>query len=155
MLDTTSIHSSPSHQPIALPIPPNFSTRKKDRSLYLKRQSYNRKPPPRVESTQPRETSPELSSSGEETAGDERLYSAVDLDPPSGEPPVIPSPSTTDVATESDDNGDWVDDDEDDDYEDLIDLEYHPAFVKNISKRRRKWEVGWENLIQAVGSFLS
>lgn len=152
MLDTASIHSSPSHQPIALPIPPNFSTKKKDRSLHLKRQMYTRKPPPRVESTQPRETSPELSSSGEETAGDERLHSAVD--PPSGEPPVVPSPSTTDVATEADDNGDWVDEDEDDDYEDLIDLEYHPAFVKNISKRRRKWEVGWENLIQAV-SFLS
>lgn len=147
MFDNASIHSSPSHQPIALPVPPNFSTKKKDRSLHLKRQSYSRKPPPRVESTQPRETSPELSSSGEETAGDERLNSAVG--PPSGESLVHPPPSTTDVATEADDNGDWVDEDEDDDYEDLIDLEYHPAFVKNISKRRRKWEVGWENLIQA------
>ena len=49
---------------------------------------------------------------------------------------------------------DWVDEDEEDDYEDLIDLEYHPAFVKNVAKRRRKWEVGWENLIQAA-SFLS
>ena len=148
MFDNASIHSSPSHQPIALPIPPNFSTKKKDRSLHQKRQSYNRKPPPRVQSTQPRETSPELSSSGEETAGDERLNSATE--PPSDETAVHPPPSTTDVATEVDDNGDWVDEDEDDDYEDLIDLEYHPAFVKNISKRRRKWEVGWENLIQAV-----
>jgi hypothetical protein len=148
MFDNASIHSSPSHQPIALPIPPNFSTKKKDRSLHLKRQSYNRKPPARVQSTQPRETSPELSSSGEETAGDERLNSAIG--PPSDETAVHPPPSTTDVATEVDDNGDWVDEDEDDDYEDLIDLEYHPAFVKNISKRRRKWEVGWENLIQAV-----
>jgi len=151
MFDNASIHSSPSHQPIALPVPPNFSTKKKDRSLHQKRQSYSRKPPPRVQSTQPRETSPELSSSGEETAGDERLNSGVEP-PSSGETPVHPAPSTTDVATELDDNGDWVDEDEDDDYEDLIDLEYHPAFVKNISKRRRKWEVGWENLIQAVSS---
>jgi hypothetical protein len=54
--------------------------------------------------------------------------------------------------TDIDDSGEWVNEEDDDDYEDLISLEYHPSFVKNISKRRRKWEVGWENLIQAVSS---
>ncbi|KDR74301.1 hypothetical protein GALMADRAFT_70957 [Galerina marginata CBS 339.88] len=147
MLDTASMQSSPSHQPVALPIAPNFSVKKKERHIHSKRQAYNRKPPPRVESTQPRETSPELSSSGEETAGEERYTSTsvTEVMPADPLPFPIAKPMTPDV----DDNGDWVDEDDEDDYEDLIDLEYHPAFVKNVTKRRRKWEVGWENLIQA------
>ena len=146
--DTTSLHSSPSHQPISLPIPPSFPARKKERNRQSKRQAYNRKPPPRVESTQPRETSPELSSSGEETAGEERLSVPID----STESETIAIPILPIQDTEIDDNGEWVDEEDDDDYEDLISLEYHPSFVKNISKRRRKWEVGWENLIQAASS---
>ena len=145
--DSTSLHSSPSHQPVSLPIPPNFPARKKERNLQSKRQAYNRKPPPRVESTQPRETSPELSSSGEETAGEERL--AIPLVNPA-ECEAITVPILPIQNTDLDDNGEWVNEEDDDDYEDLISLEYHPSFVKNISKRRRKWEVGWENLIQAV-----
>lgn len=119
--------------------------------MQAKRQAYSRKPPPRVESTQPRETSPELSSSGEETAGEERYSAAADRDNGAQDPLPFPVAALTPVNDE--DVGEWVDEDEDDDYEDLIDLEYHPAFVKNISKRRRKWEVGWENLIQAVSHF--
>jgi hypothetical protein len=150
--DPTSLHSSPSHQPIALPIPPSFTGRKKERNnLQSKRHAYNRKPPPRVESTQPRETSPELSSSGEETAGEERAVVPID----STESEAITIPILSIQNTEIDDNGEWVNEEDDDDYEDLIELEYHPSFVKNISKRRRKWEVGWENLIQAVSSHLS
>jgi hypothetical protein len=144
--DPTSLQSSPSHQPISLPIPPSFPGRKKERNLQSKRQAYTRKPPPRVESTQPRETSPDLSSSGEETAGEERLIVPID----STESEAITIPILPIQNTEIDDSGEWVD--EEDDYEDLISLEYHPSFVKNISKRRRKWEVGWENLIQAVNS---
>ena len=147
--DPTSLQSSPSHQPISLPIPPSFPGRKKERNLQSKRQAYNRKPPPRVESTQPRETSPDLSSSGEETAGEERGVVPID----STENEAITIPILPIQNTEIDDNGEWVD--EEDDYEDLISLEYHPSFVKNISKRRRKWEVGWENLIQAVSSHLN
>ena len=146
--DTTSLHSSPSHQPISLPIPPSFPARKKERNLQSKRQAYSRKPPPRVESTQPRETSPELSSSGEETAGEERL--AVPID--STESDAITIPILPIQNIDIDDSGEWVNEEDDDDYEDLIGLEYHPSFVKNISKRRRKWEVGWENLIQAASS---
>ena len=80
----------------------------------------------------------------EETAGEERLIVPVD----STESEAITIPILSIQNTEIDDTGEWVD--EEDDYEDLISLEYHPSFVKNISKRRRKWEVGWENLIQAV-----
>ncbi|KAF8189738.1 hypothetical protein BJ912DRAFT_966295 [Pholiota molesta] len=141
MADTASIQSSPSHQPIPLPLPPSFiSSKKKDGGYQAKRHS-----------TQPRETSPELSSSGEETstAGEERPNS-VQPDHTTSAP--LPPPIVTTSATEStdvEDDAEWVDEDEDEDYEDLLDLEYHPAFVRNISKRRRKWEVGWENLIQA------
>ncbi|KAF5322655.1 hypothetical protein D9619_001281 [Psilocybe cf. subviscida] len=142
-LDNASITSSPSHKPIELSFT-GFRGRKERPPASRSRQAYPRQPPPRVESTQPRETSPELSSSGEETAGDDRPDTAMEshID----ETPHVESA----IPIESDDdNGEWVDEDEEDDYEDLIDLEYHPSFVKNISKRRRKWEVGWENLIQA------
>lgn len=149
--DSASIQSSPSHQPVPLPMPPQFSSKKKVKSSHSRRESYSRKPPPRVESTQPRETTPELSSSGEETAGDNRGNPTPDIAPCNGETtPVIEIPIE---IIDVDDTGEWVDDEDEDDYDDLIDLEYHPSFVRNVSKRRRKWEVGWENLIQAVSPF--
>ncbi|KAH9483255.1 hypothetical protein JR316_0005359 [Psilocybe cubensis] len=156
--DNASIRSSPSHQPIVLPVPPSFTMRKKDRdrAMHARRQAYARKPPPRVESTQPRETSPELSSSGEETAGEDRysvvapqLGITINKDNVVNDPLPFPVSAMTPPVNDEDDAGEWIDEDDDDDYEDLIDLEYHPTFVKNITKRRRKWEVGWENLIQA------
>ena len=149
MLDTASMQSSPSHQPVPLPMP-NFASRKKEKSGTPPRRTYTRKPPPRVESTQPRDTSPELSSSGEETAGEDKTYSTTKEGILAPDPlpfPVVDTPTTT---VDGDDEGDWVDEEDEDDLDDLIDLEYHPDFIKNVSKRRRKWEVGWENLIQAV-----
>jgi hypothetical protein len=148
--ETASLHSSPSHQPVSLPIPPRLGAKKKDKPLNGRKPSYSRKPPPRVQSTQPRDTSPELSSSGEETAGDDRVNPTPDIVPPSPDEQVV---TITDIPIENldvEDFGEWVDEDDEDDYDDLIDLEYHPSFIKNVSKRRRKWEVGWENLIQAV-----
>lgn len=196
-----SLHSSPSHQPVPLPMPQHFAAGasrrrgKTGQKRVPQSHPYNhhhptqyssfsaRKPPPRVQSTQPRETSPELSSSGEETAGEDKTHvpplgsgsgpgDTTDGSPPPATPSVLDSkglggdrdqpisiPIINDTHGDQDDEhdaneDDWVDEDEEDDYEDLIDLEYHPAFVKNVAKRRRKWEVGWENLIQAA-SFLS
>lgn len=145
--DTTSLQSSPSHEPIPLPPPP----RKKDR--LVRRQASTRKPPPRVDSTQPRETSPEPSSSGEETAGEDRGFS-VPL------PEIInnghgnhtwPANGTTGsiVLPTADDDPDWVDEQEEGDDDDLLELEYHPNYISNVEKRRRKWEMGWEALVQA------
>ena len=154
--ETASLHSSPSHQPIPLPIPPHFGAKKRDKFLNGRKQSYGRKPPPRVQSTQPRDTSPELSSSGEETAGDDRVNPAPDVEPQSTNEQGVSFTPTTDIPIteipieDLDEDADWVDEDDEDDYDDLIDLEYHPSFIKNVSKRRRKWEVGWENLIQAA-----
>lgn len=149
--DTASIQSSPSHQPVPLPIPPQFISKKKVKSLRVRRQSFSRKPPPRVESTQPRETTPEFSSSGEETAGDNRGNPTPDLSPNSEQPTAVVEIPIE--VVDVDDTGEWVDEEDEDDYDDLIDLEYHPSFIRNVSKRRRKWEVGWENLIQAVSCF--
>jgi hypothetical protein len=59
---TTSMRSSPSHQPV--PLPPlsrgNHGLRRREHSQDLRRRAKVR-PPPHVESTQPRDTSPELS----------------------------------------------------------------------------------------------
>jgi hypothetical protein len=96
-------------------------------------------PPPRVESTQPRETTPELSSSGEETStagGPEERFR-------------VPEEGNWVNGASADDSGDWVDED-DEEEEDLLDLEYHPSYVSNVEKRRRRWETRWEALIQAV-----
>ncbi|KAF8905786.1 hypothetical protein CPB84DRAFT_1771192 [Gymnopilus junonius] len=112
--------------------------------------AYSKAPSRRVESTQPRDTSPELSSSGEETAGEDKGYSVIKEDILVPDPlpfAVVDTPATT--VDGGDDEGDWVDEEDEDDLDDLINLEYHPDFIKNVSKRRRKWEVGWENLIQA------
>ncbi|KIK01082.1 hypothetical protein K443DRAFT_99269 [Laccaria amethystina LaAM-08-1] len=143
--DTTSLQSSPSHEPIPLPPPP----RKKDR--LARRQASSRKPPPRVDSTQPRETSPEPSSSGEETAGEERFS----VPPPevinngNGNHHHWPANGTVPIVPTADDDPDWIDEQEEGDDDDLLELEYHPNYISNVEKRRRKWEVGWEALVQA------
>jgi hypothetical protein len=97
-------------------------------------------PPPRVESTQPRETTPELSSSGEETstAGEVRFEVPEEGNWVNG----------LRRQEEEDDGADWVDEDEEEE-DDLLDLEYHPSYVSNVEKRRRRWETRWEALIQA------
>ncbi|GLB45931.1 putative thyroid hormone receptor binding [Lyophyllum shimeji] len=85
----------------------------------------SRKPPPRVESTQPRETSPEPSSSGEETAGEERFVPPADAEEGSwanggANVPVV-------VVGAADENDEWIDEEDDDD--DLLELEYHPNYA--------------------------
>jgi hypothetical protein len=70
---TASMHSSPSHQPVPLlPLSRGLrGLRRRERSQDLRRRAEVR-PPPRVESTQPRDTSPELPS-GEETAAESKV----------------------------------------------------------------------------------
>ncbi|KAK7435228.1 hypothetical protein VKT23_019797 [Stygiomarasmius scandens] len=159
-----------------------------------------RKPPPRVQSTQPRDTSPELESSdsGEQTAGENHNHFAVEEEEDSwvngGSPPVpipsvgingkglslsapstpinivgpqpLPLPATVPIPIVDDSIGsgnetvavmdshsnDWVDDDEYSDEDDFLELEYHPSFVSNAEKRRRRWENKWEALNQAFNA---
>ncbi|EAU82327.1 hypothetical protein CC1G_06637 [Coprinopsis cinerea okayama7 len=161
--DTMSIRSSPSHEPVPLPPPPMLG-RKKNKSSDLRRQVTMRKPPPRVESTVPRDTTPEPTSSGEETAGEDKYHHAAE-----GEGEDTPGlgihASTSGVWTKpkqvddddadaevpihiDDDDDDWIDED-DEDGEDMLDFEFHPNYVSNSDKRRRRWEVGWDALVQA------
>lgn len=144
---TQSLRSSPSHEPVALPMP-NIRGRglkKRDRPINVRDQKVRQKkvhPPPRVESTQPRETTPELTSSGEETstAGEERFE-------------VPEEGRWVNSVVHDDDAGDWIDEDDEGDGDDLLELEYHPNYVNNVEKRRRRWEIRWEALIQAVSRY--
>ncbi|KAG6890667.1 hypothetical protein C0992_013339 [Termitomyces sp. T32_za158] len=140
--DMTSMRSSPSHELLEPPVlPPALGVKKSRRSTVLRRHQSNRKPPPRVDSTQPRDTSSESSSSGEETAGDERFGNTEDGNWSGGTIAPIP-------IAGSDDKDEWVDEENDED--DLLELEYHQSYVNNVEKRRRRWEVGWEAVIQAI-----
>ncbi|KAJ7367541.1 hypothetical protein DFH08DRAFT_676850 [Mycena albidolilacea] len=140
--DLHSLQSSPSHEPVALPIPPTVGVRKKDRPLNTRVQLTARKPPPRVESTQPRST-PEPESSGEETAGEPE------------EPRIAVHEEGNWVGVGVpllDSDADWVDEEDEGDGEDLLELEYHPTFVSNVEKRRRRWETRWDALVQAFNA---
>ncbi|PCH41745.1 hypothetical protein WOLCODRAFT_137573 [Wolfiporia cocos MD-104 SS10] len=153
-----SMRSSPSHEPVPLPMPPlrGRGLRKRENVNVRAPQAGHRvKPPPRVESTQPRETSPEMSSgSGEETAGEEHFVENYapqgGVEPPANGAWVNGHGGKNGVVHdgEGEDDGEWVDEEEDDEDE-LLDLEYHPSYINNDRKRRRRWEMRWEALTQA------
>ena len=120
--------------------------------------------PPRVDSTQPRDTSPEMSDGGEETAGEE-VHTHVEGDTDkwdvNGVNGVGKEVEVKDVADavqeitgDDDDDADWIDEDEEDDTNDLLDLTYHPSYVRDENKRRRRWENKWEALSEAVRSIV-
>ncbi|KAJ7476961.1 hypothetical protein B0H11DRAFT_2234921 [Mycena galericulata] len=145
--DLRSMQSSPSHEPVALPIPPTVGVRKKDRPVNARIQVSARKPPPRVDSTQPRSTpEPEPDSSGEETAGEPEEAPRFAV-PEEGS---WVGASVLDPSSASEE--DWVDEDDDGDEEDLLELEYHPTFISNIEKRRRRWDTRWDTLVQAFNA---
>ena len=149
---TASMHSSPSHQPVPLPLPSrgHRGLRRRERSQDLRRRAKVR-PPPRVESTQPRDTSPELSS-GEETAGE----SKVDENQTESHhyaPRPAPWDESADDEDEADaDEGEWIDEDVGIEgvADDLLQLEFHTDYVGNPEKRRRRWKLRWEALLRAV-----
>ena len=173
---TMSLRSSPSHEPVQLPLPPSMvkgpqsRLRKRERSVNLKavqerlmnggRSVGSKLVPPRVDSTQPRDTSPEMSDAGEETAGEE-VHTHVDGDADKWEVngvngvgkevevKDVPDAVQEIVGADGVDD-DWVDEDEEDDGDDLLDLPYHPSYVRDENKRRRRWENKWEALAEAV-----
>ena len=144
-----STHSSPSHQPV--PLPPfsrgNRRRRRREHSQDLRRQS-NTHRPPRIESTQPRDTSPELSS-GEKTPDeskdgepDHSAYWQARLD------------ESGDDEDEADaDCGEWIDEDGTEGVAgDLLQLEFHPDYVHDPKKRRRRWDLLWDSLLRDVSA---
>jgi len=159
-----SMRSSPSHEPVSLPPPPAMrgrGLRRRDQAPNLRapppgaRPVRRVKPPPRVESTQPRETSPELSSegSGEETAGEEKFVDHY-IAEASAQSTTSAVPWTNGNGTEhaEAEEGEWVDEEEEGEEEDLLELEYHPTYVSSPQRRRRRWETRWDALIQAFQS---
>ncbi|KAH8115667.1 hypothetical protein DFH11DRAFT_1725895 [Phellopilus nigrolimitatus] len=165
-ITSASIRSSPSHMPVRLPLPPPLTGRgrgpkKRDRFGTLRSggggglgvnggggHAHARKPPPRVESTQPRETSPELSSSsGEETAGEKFEMDHIDLGAREAEAQRAWTDGTA-GADDRDDDGEWVEEDSEDEHE-LLDLEFHPSYVSNAERRRKRWDKRWEELVRA------
>lgn len=175
---TMSLRSSPSHEPVQLPLPPSMAKspqsrlRKRERSTNLKAvqerlmnggRSRSKLVPPRVDSTQPRDTSPEMTDGGEETAGEE-VHTHVegdadkwDVNGVNGVGKEVEVKDVVDavqeIAGDVDDDADWIDqDEEDDDGNDLLDLPYHPSYVRDENKRRRRWENKWEALNEAFNA---
>ncbi|EMD41139.1 hypothetical protein CERSUDRAFT_111705 [Gelatoporia subvermispora B] len=158
-----SMRSSPSHEPVPLPPPPPMrgrGLRRRDQTMNLRTQQvmgrggHRFKPPPRVDSTQPRETSPEPSS-GEETAGERLLdrYAAAEA---GVEVAAVMEAPLSAVYTNGDtlspmteEGGEWIDEDEEGVEDDLLQLEFHPSYVNNPKRRRRRFETRWEALMQA------
>ncbi|KAJ3565693.1 hypothetical protein NP233_g7470 [Leucocoprinus birnbaumii] len=146
--DIRSLQSSPGLEPPdrgeAPSVAPSYvfrSKKKPTRASGLSTEIAPR-PPPRVQSTQPRDTSPEPSTSGEETAGED-TYTTTNPNRNSW------GNGTANHVVDEDGDADWVDEDEEPDEDDLLELEYHPLYVKNVARRRKKWDVGWESLLDA------
>ncbi|KAG6899478.1 hypothetical protein C0993_009898, partial [Termitomyces sp. T159_Od127] len=171
--EIASMRSSPSHEPLEpRGLPPALGAgagaalgvgvggkkarreRPRERERERQRDAHARRahPPPRVESTQPRDTSPDLSSSsssegeGEETAGEEREDADADGDGNWSGGTIAPAAACAGAGAGAEED-EWVDEEADGD--DLLELEYHPAFVRGGERRRRRWEVGWEGVLQA------
>jgi len=48
----------------------------------------------------------------------------------------------------NEEEGEWIDEEDDTD-DDLLHLEYHPTYVVNPEKRRRRWDAKWDALMKA------
>ena len=151
---TASMRSSPSHQPVSLPplVRPGRGLRRRERSQDLRHRAKVR-PPPRVESTQPRDTSPEMSS-GEETAGESRVGGHQPEPRRYAPRPALWDASADDEDEEDADDGEWIDEDIGIEgvTDDLLQLEFHTDYVGNVEKRRRRWKVRWEALLRSVST---
>ena len=60
----------------------------------------------------------------------------------------------SDTVRVDDDDGEWVDEDSEDE-KDMLDFEFHPSFVSNPGRRKRRWEQRWDDLVRAVSFFSS
>jgi hypothetical protein len=145
-----STRSSPSHQPVSLP---PFSRgyrglNSRKRSQDLRRQPKTR-PPRRVESTQPRDTSPGLSS-GEETVGD---FNVGEHQPEPQHSPDESADDEDDADADADDRN-WIDEDMGIEgvADDFLWFESQTDYVGQPEKRRERWEHRWEALLRVVSA---
>ncbi|VDB84661.1 unnamed protein product [Peniophora sp. CBMAI 1063] len=167
-----SIRSSPSHEPVQLPLmPTGRGAARVRRGSSLRPQANGAtkgkaKRNLRPASTQPRDTSPEpSSSSGEETAleshvgrmSDEEHEDEVDdgvegkgkgVMTSESDRPESTGESTAYAPGSGTGEDEWVDV-SDDDTEDLLGIEFHPEFIGQPEKRRRRFEARWDALVRA------
>ncbi|KAF8575943.1 hypothetical protein K439DRAFT_1640915 [Ramaria rubella] len=159
-----SLRSSPSHMPVNLPVfTPGRRVPSKRKSVRRMRGSRElaAKLPPRGESTEPRETSPE-SSDGEEGEVDREeveefneLATRLETEASEGNASTERGHGRAGSQHEEgshrgggEEEDQWIDEDEDEE-DDLLHLEYHPNFVVNPDKRRKRWELKWDALVKA------
>jgi hypothetical protein len=108
--------------------------------------------PPRVESTQQRDTSPELSS-GEEIPGESKVGENQSESHHSAPRLARWDESVDDDEADADD-GEWIDEGVGIEgvAADLQQLEFHTDYVGNPEKRRRRWKLRCEALRRAVSA---
>jgi len=154
---------------------PQTRLRKRERSVNLMaiqerlmsggRSATSKLVPPTVYSTQPRGTSPEMPGDDEEIAGKEdRARVEGDTDQwgvngvnwvGKGVAVEDPTGAVQEITGDDGDHDDWIDEDEEGNGNDLLYLLYHPSYVRDENKRRRRWENKWEALAEAVRLFYS
>lgn len=110
-------------------------------------------------STEPVETSPEHTEAGDQTDFGQLLIPPISIE----EQPLIDllndrddqsTPVGVAIGGEEDEEDEWID--EDDGTEgDLLGLEYHPNYITNNERRRRKWDKNWEIMKEAVSELSS
>jgi hypothetical protein len=161
LLETMSIRSSPSHLPVMLP-PDGSGPRRLRRKTKMNQQAQANHDVDEGFSTEPLETSPEHTEAGDATDYGQLLQSQI-LNGQPEERPLIDllnddreDESSTPIGVAiggEEDEDEWVD--EDDGAEgDLLGLEYHPSYIPNVDRRKRKWEQKWEVMKEAVSIVL-
>lgn len=140
--EKVSTRSSSSHQPV--PLAPSSGGRgHPKRSQDLRRQSKTL-PTLRMESTQPRDTSPELFSD-DETPGESK--EGEPQYPAAGQ--VRRDESAEDENETDEDDREWIDEGTEGVTGDFLQLQFHPDYVCDPKKRRRRGELLWEALLRA------
>lgn len=146
-MERASVISSSTHKPVSSPLPGPAGLKKRETRKDLRRASTiatsalvttmtaARKPPPRGESTQHPYTSPEATdwedTAGEETSGKEPWCTLPQ------EGLWVKGASVAAIAARDDDS-DWIgEQDEDNEKEYLLVLEYHSSLVRNVNKWKR------------------
>jgi hypothetical protein len=162
LLETMSMRSSPSHLPVLLP-PEASGPRRLRRKTKLNNQTslINGAAESEIEqgfSTEPLETSPDHTEAGEATDYGQLMSSQI-LSGLNEEQPLIDllgdrDDQTTPVGIaiggeEDEDEDEWIDEDDGAEGE-LLGLEYHPSYIMNTERRKRKWEQKWEVMKEAV-----
>ncbi|GJJ14098.1 hypothetical protein Clacol_008355 [Clathrus columnatus] len=162
---TMSMRSSPSHMPVNLPFFPIRNNKPTPKKRLKRTQSHRelaRTLPPRGESTEPRETTPEPLDSEDEEDMDDEYHDIVspqegmssDNTVSTERGAVSRKDDNGNIVHNEDDEGDWIDEDDDNDESDLDLVHYEslPIYHPNPDKRRRRWEAQWNSLVNATNS---